>query len=83
MASIWKTVNSINDNKSVVKSSISRQIKVEMKSFQNQDKKWKDMMFGKISNLFLLKTESSSEPAFTCSKLTIKTLEQGVKYVQS
>ena len=77
MASIWKTVNSIND-KSVVKSSISRQIKVEMKSFQNQDKKWKDMMFGKISNLFLLKTESSSEPAFTCSKLTIKTLEQGV-----
>ena len=24
-----------------------------------------------------------SQPAFTCSKLTIKTLEQGVKYVQS
>ena len=23
-----------------------------------------------------------SHPAFTCSKLTIKTLEQGVKYVQ-
>ena len=23
------------------------------------------------------------QPAFTCSKLTIKTLEQGVKYVQS
>ena len=25
----------------------------------------------------------SSQPAFTCSKLTIETLEQGVKYVQS
>ena len=24
-----------------------------------------------------------SHPAFTCSKLTIETLEQGVKYVQS
>ena len=23
------------------------------------------------------------QPAFTCSKLTIETLEQGVKYVQS
>ena len=25
----------------------------------------------------------SSQPAFTCSKLTIETLEEGVKYVQS
>ena len=25
----------------------------------------------------------SNQPAFTCSKLTIKTLEQGGKYVQS
>ena len=25
----------------------------------------------------------SSQPAFTCSKLTIEILEQGVKYVQS
>ena len=24
-----------------------------------------------------------AQPAFTCSKLTIETLEQGVKYVQS
>ena len=24
-----------------------------------------------------------SQPAFTCSKLTIETVEQGVKYVQS
>ena len=27
--------------------------------------------------------EGLSQPAFTCSKLTIETLEQGVKYVQS
>ena len=26
---------------------------------------------------------ASSYPAFTCSKLTIETLEQGVKYVKS
>ena len=25
----------------------------------------------------------TTQPAFTCSKLTIETLEQGVKYVQS
>ena len=25
----------------------------------------------------------TTQPAFTCSKLTLKTLEQGVKYVQS
>ena len=25
----------------------------------------------------------TAQPAFTCSKLTIETLEQGVKYVQS
>ena len=36
----------------------------------------------------LLKTHSPldvamSQPTFTCSKLTIETLEQGVKYVQS
>ena len=28
-------------------------------------------------------TSDHSQPAFTCSKLTIETLEQGVKYVQS
>ena len=28
-------------------------------------------------------TKMNSQPAFTCSKLTIETLEQGVKYVQS
>ena len=28
-------------------------------------------------------TLKGSQPKFTCSKLTIETLEQGVKYVQS
>ena len=27
--------------------------------------------------------QAPSKPAFTCSKVTIETLEQGVKYVQS
>ena len=27
--------------------------------------------------------DSTAQPAITCSKLTIETLEQGVKYVQS
>ena len=27
--------------------------------------------------------KSTTQPAITCSKLTIETLEQGVKYVQS
>ena len=35
--------------------------------------------FMAISILFFV----VSQPAFTCSKLTIETLEQGVKYVQS
>ena len=29
------------------------------------------------------KSDTISQPAFTCLKLTIETLEQGVKYVQS
>ena len=29
------------------------------------------------------KLMSTTQPAITCSKLTIETLEQGVKYVQS
>ena len=32
--------------------------------------------------LFVL-NKTTSQPAFTCSKSTIETLEQGVKYVQS
>ena len=30
-----------------------------------------------------LQNKKNTQPAFTCSKLTIETLEQGVKYVQS
>ena len=33
--------------------------------------------------LNILFHEGIAQPAFTCSKLTIETLEQGVKYVQS
>ena len=33
--------------------------------------------------LFLNIIINQTQPAFTCSKLTIETLEQGVKYVQS
>ena len=36
-----------------------------------------EVIVKRITNLIV------SQPAFTCSKLTIKTLEQGVKYVQS
>ena len=40
-----------------------------------------------IKNLEMWKIKCISlminQPAFTCSKLTIETLEQGVKYVQS
>ena len=28
-------------------------------------------------------SQKTTQPAFTCSKLTIETLEQGVKYIQS
>ena len=35
--------------------------------------------FSHIATVFL----SVSQPAFTCSKSTVETLEQGVKYVQS
>ena len=46
------------------------------------------MMTGVISvtvraDLFLLCLDFDSQAAFICSKLTIETLEQGVKYVQS
>ena len=32
---------------------------------------------------WLIKEKEITQPAFTCSKLTIQTLEQGVKHVQS
>ena len=37
------------------------------------------VILGKFTN----NTRLSIQPAITCSKLTIETLEQGVKYVQS
>ena len=35
------------------------------------------------SNEWLAGAENPSQPAVTCLKLTIETLEQGIKYVQS
>ena len=37
----------------------------------------------KIKNYDQKLSQYLSQPAITCSKLTIETLEQGVKYVQS
>ena len=36
-----------------------------------------------INERFLIFLKNISQPAITCSRLTIETLEQGVKYVQS
>ena len=49
---------------------------------QKKMSKAKILKFRRICfNIF--KVVKLSQPAFTCSELTIKTLEQGVKYVQS
>ena len=42
---------------------------------------WIHIFSGK--NLVYFSLIITSQPAFTCSKLTIETLEQGAKYVQS
>ena len=42
-----------------------------------------DNKVNKIENLRLQECFLTTQPAITCSKLTIETLEQGVKYVQS
>ena len=36
-----------------------------------------------FKNIFFMIHQECSQPAFKCSKLTIETLEQGLKYVQS
>ena len=36
-----------------------------------------------IKDYYFRANTSLPQPAFTCSKLTIETLEQGVKYVQN
>ena len=40
-----------------------------------------DVLKSLAVNIDFLKNMSLTQPAFTCSKLTIETLEQGVKYV--
>ena len=49
----------------------------EMKVNVEQALKW-----GSYRKLFA-SARQTSQPTFSCSKLTIETLEQGVKYVQS
>ena len=39
--------------------------------------------FHSFDKVIKKKTQTSHQMAFTCSKLTLETLEQGVKYVQS
>ena len=40
-------------------------------------------IFRKYSSIEKILPEGQTQPAITCSKLTIEILEQGVKYVQS
>ena len=49
-------------------------------NFQNCDKQADPEKMCRIKPFYFL---TYTQPAFTCSKLTIETLEQGVKYVQS
>ena len=39
--------------------------------------------FNKVANVYVHLLESKAQPAITCSKVTIKSLEQDVKYVRS
>ena len=39
--------------------------------------------FYDVISIFFAVSQELSQPAFTCSKFTIETQEQGVKYVQS
>ena len=47
--------------------------------YYSESKSFKNQIFFNTCNLF----GDTTHPAITCSKLTIKTLEKGVKYVQS
>ena len=42
-----------------------------------------DGLIWKFSKCWFMMVSALTKPAFTCSKLTIETEEQGVKYVQS
>ena len=43
----------------------------------------KEMIIRHNQTSKIMRKNSFTQPAFTCSKITIETLEQGVKYVQS
>ena len=50
-------------------------------NFQEIKKKINQKVIGWVE--IYVQYEDSTQPAITCSKLTIETLEQGMKYVQS
>ena len=52
----------------------------EFLSEKELDPNWFRPLWNAIKTIVLI---SLTQPAITCSKLTIKTLEEGVKYVQS
>ena len=58
--------------------SIYNSLKIENQRFSDVFRGYKKTSVMKWVNLNV-----ATQPAFTCSKLTIETLEQGVKYVQS
>ena len=71
---------SIKSNSYKLKQRIVRiAMKKEMQNKHYEKKKFKKEIFAK----YPVNLNKYSQRAFTCSKLTIKTLEQGVKYVQS
>ena len=43
----------------------------------------RSMFLRTLSIFILMGAKVTTQPVFTCSKLTVETLEQGVKYVQS
>ena len=69
--------------------------KANIESIQKSIKSvnWKNLLNSKIVKkqfsifnetiMYIFSNFVSSHPTFTCSKLTIETLEQGVKYVQA
>ena len=57
--------------------------RLKFEVFQLEKTALKSLHEGKYRQSENEEFEALTQPAFTCSKLTIETLEQGVKYVQS
>ena len=76
----------MRENKDQKISEVEHFVRITFANGKSNDEK----LFGKqlekielqLTWIYFCKIDTS-QPAFTCSKLTIETLEQGVKYVQS